>query len=142
MIYLLLKLYKIKILRLISYNLIKILFCLDLPIDVKIGDKLTLPHNSIGTVIHPQTVIGDNCVIYQGVTIGRGNIWNSKPSVDFKGFILENNVILCCGCKIINSHGTLVIGENSIIGANAVVTHSIPPNSICVGIPAKVIKKW
>lgn len=141
MIYFLLSLYKYKGLRVISNFLLKIFFCIDIPIDVNIGDNLILPHNSTGTVIHPKTIIGNNCIIYQGVTIGRGNIWRKNPSNDFNGFILEDNVILCAGCKVISSHGTLIVGKNSVIGANAVITHSIPPNSICVGVPAKIKKR-
>lgn len=140
MINLLLKLYKVKVLRVFAYNLIKVIYCLDIPIDVTIGDNLVLPHNSVSTVIHPKTTIGNNCTIYQGVTIGRGNVWNKKPSRDFGGFIIEDSVILCAGAKIISSHGTLVVGRNSIVGSNAVLTKSCPPNSVCIGIPAKVYK--
>mgnify|MGYP004479193275 CR=1 FL=1 len=42
---------------------------------------------------------------------------------------------------MISSHGTLIVGKNSVIGANSVITHSILTNSICVGVPAKIKKK-
>lgn len=135
---LLLKLYKFKFIRVIARNAMKFFYKVDIPIDVKIGKNLILPHQSFGTVIHPKTSIGNNCTIYQGVTVGRGDIWESSPSQDFNGFIIEDSVVLCAGCKIISSHGTLTIGKNSIVGANAVLTKSVPPNSICTGIPAKI----
>lgn len=116
-----------------------LLLGVDLPLSVKLGSNVSFPHNSIGTVIHNDTIIGNNVKIYQNVTIGRGNIWES-PSPDFDGFLIENNVILCSGSKILCTHGKRIIGENSIVAANAVVVSNVPPNCIVAGIPAKVIR--
>ncbi len=71
--------------------------------------------------------MGQNCLIFQGVTIGVGT--SGIPRIG-------NNVILSSGAKII---GGITIGNNVTIGANAVVTKDVPDNSIAVGIPAKVI---
>lgn len=78
-------------------------------------------------MINEATIIGKNCLIFQGVTIGVGT--SGIPRIG-------DNVILSSGAKII---GGITIGNNVTIGANAVVTKDIPDNSIAVGIPAKVI---
>ena len=70
-----------------------------------------------------------NCLIFQGVTIGYSS--SGVPQIG-------DNVVLTSGCKLL---GGIRIGNNVIIGANAVVTHDIPDNSIAVGIPARVISK-
>ena len=75
--------------------------------------------------------------IYHGVTIGRGDA--HIKSGDLKGFIIRKGAIICAGAKIIGTKGTLVIGENAIVGANAVVLSSIGDNEIWAGIPARKI---
>lgn len=72
--------------------------------------------------------IGKNCKIYQQVTIG----FNHKLETP----IIKDNVEICCGAKII---GGVTIGNNVLIGANAVVVRDVPDNSIVAGIPAKII---
>lgn len=135
----LLALYRYPLLRRLAYFLIKRKGC-EIPITVKLGNNISFPHGAVGTVIHPDTQIEDNVKIYQNVTIGRGNIW-SEPSADFAGFQIEEGSIICAGAKIISSHGKLIIGSGTIVGANAVVTKSTPPQTIVGGIPAKVIKQ-
>lgn len=102
---------------------------IQLPIGTQIGEGLCFAHFSC-IIINSTCTIGDNCTIFQGVTIGsvRGN----KGGVP----IIGNNVVLTSGAKII---GGIKIGHNVIIGANAVVVSDIPDNSVAVGIPAKVI---
>jgi serine O-acetyltransferase len=90
---------------------------------------------------HPQSivigafcVIGDNVTIESGVTIGRDfDITNSSNGYPHIG----DNVYIGTGAKLI---GPVNVGDNSVIGANAVVTKDIPANSVAVGIPAKVIR--
>lgn len=132
------RLYKYPVLRRFAYIRIKNKGC-EIPITVKIGNNVKFPHNSVGTVIHPDTIIGNNVKIYQNVTIGRGDIWTS-PSSNFEGFKIEDGAILCAGAKVISSKGLLTIGENTIIGANAVVVSSVGDNQVVGGIPAKFIK--
>lgn len=134
-----LKLYRYPVLRRVAFHAIKAKGC-EIPLSVKIGDDVLFPHEAVGSVLHPDTSLGDHVKVYQNVTVGRGDIWRN-PSDDFEGFRIEEGVVLCAGSKIINSHGLLVIGEYSIVGANSVVTESVPPYSIVAGIPAKVIKK-
>ncbi len=112
---------------------------LDLPATVECGSNVQFPHNSIGTVIHDRTIIGNNVKIYQNVTIGRQDIWNDKCNLE--KIIIEDGAIICAGAKIIGKTGILKIGKNSIVGANCVLTHSIGDNEIWAGIPAKKIRK-
>lgn len=95
-----------------------------------IGYGLRLPHMG-GIVIHPAAVIGSNCEIMQGVTIGN-NILKSRDAVA----VIGDEVLLCAGAKII---GNVHVGNTVIVGANAVVTHDVPDNSIVAGSPARVI---
>ena len=93
----------------------------------KIGYGLRLPHKG-GIVIHPAAVIGNNCEIMQGVTIGN-NILKDRDAVATIG----DNVLICAGAKII---GAVTIGNNVVIGANAVVTKDVPDGTIVAGVPA------
>jgi serine O-acetyltransferase len=71
--------------------------------------------------------IGDNCTLYQGVTIGdRGG--NGRAA------IIGNNVLIGAGAKVI---GEITIGENCVIGANAVVTKSMPAGTTALGAPCR-----
>lgn len=97
-------------------------------LETQIGEGLRFQHFT-GIVINQRAVIGKHCLIFQNVTIGTSESGIPK---------IGNNVILTSGCKVI---GGVTIGDNVIIGANAVVTHNIPSNSIAVGIPAKVISR-
>ena len=94
----------------------------------KIDSGLSLPHPD-GVIIGEKSTIGKNVTIYQQVTIGQNH--GKYPTIG-------DNVIIYAGAKII---GGINIGDNSIIGANAVVTKDIPANSIWGGNPAKEIKK-
>lgn len=96
-----------------------------------IGENLFIDHG-IGVVIGETTIIGDNVTIYQGVTLGGTGKEKGKrhPTI-------EDNVYIGCGAKIL---GNIVIGENSKVGANAVVIKDVPKNTTVVGIPG-IIKK-
>ena len=117
-------------------KLLRIIFACDIPSSVRIGSDVQLPHNGMGVVMHNKTKIGNNCVIYQNVTLGgNGKIVDGK--VNKGGPILEDNVAVFCGACVL---GPITIGHDSYIGANAVVTRDVPPNSLVVGNPA-VIKE-
>ncbi len=96
-----------------------------------IGKGLFIDHGS-GVVIGETTEIGDNCTLYQGVTLG-----GTGKDVGKRHPTLGNNVMVGSGAKIL---GPFKIGDNSKVAANAVVLKEIPPNCTAVGIPAKVVK--
>ena len=97
---------------------------------VKIGKNLFIDHG-MGIVIGETTVIGDNVSIYQGVTLG-GTKWEKKK----RHPTISDNVIIGAGAKIL---GPILIGKNSKIGANSVVTKNVSSNVTVIGIPARVI---
>lgn len=97
----------------------------------KIGRRLNIEHFGC-IIVHGRVVIGDDCVIRQGVTIG-----NQKLSDPLGAPEIGNNVNIGAGAKIL---GRIKIGNNVDIGANAVIVKDIPDNAVVVGIPGKVIK--
>ena len=98
--------------------------------NTKIGEGFYIGHFS-GIVISSAAVIGKNCNISQGVTIGI-----SGKGEDRGCPIIGDNVYIGAGAKVI---GRITIGNNVAIGANAVVTKDVPDNAVVVGIPAKII---
>ncbi len=100
--------------------------------DTKIGSGFYIGHFG-GIVVNGQSVIGKNCNISQGVTLGQANRGQNK------GYpTLGNDIYIGPGAKIV---GSVKIGNNVAIGANCVVTKDIPDNSVVVGIPGKVISQ-
>ncbi len=97
----------------------------------KIGKGLFIDHGS-AVVIGETAEIGDNCTIYQGVTLG-----GTGKHVGKRHPTLGNNVMVGSGAKVL---GPFTVGDNSKIAANAVVLEAIPENSTAVGIPARVVK--
>jgi len=97
----------------------------DIPLNANLGRGLLLPHPN-GIVIHPDAIIGPNCLIFQQVTIGTG----TKPGLPRIG----GHVDIGAGAKIL---GGITIGAHSVIGANAVVTKNVPAHSVATGIPAR-----
>lgn len=98
----------------------------------KIGKGLFIDHG-MGVVIGETTEIGDNCTLYQGVTLG-----GTGKDVGKRHPTLGDNVMVGAGAKIL---GPVEIGDNSKIAANAVVLKQVPKNSTAVGIPAQVVRK-
>ena len=113
---------------------------IDFPKEVHVGKNLVLPHRGNGVVLHKTTIIGDNVKIYQQCTVGRADIWKDKPDKNFSGVEIQDNVIICAGAKVLTSE-KLVIGNGTIIGANAVLVKSTGENEVWAGIPAVLIKK-
>ena len=98
----------------------------------KIGKRLVIDHGT-GTVIGETAEIGDDCLLYQGVTLG-----GTGKEVGKRHPTLGNNVMISAGAKVL---GPFKIGDNSRVAAGAVVLEEVPPNSTVVGVPAHVVKQ-
>ena len=98
----------------------------------KIGHGMVIDHG-MGVVIGETTEIGDNCTIYQGVTLG-----GTGKDVGKRHPTLGNNVMVGAGAKVL---GPFTIGDNTKIAANAVVLEEMPENCTAVGIPAKIVRR-
>ncbi len=96
-----------------------------------IGKGLFIDHG-MGVVIGETTIIGDNCTLYQGVTLGGTGKDKGKRHPT-----LGNNVTVGAGAKVL---GPFRVGDNAKIAAGAVVLTEIPPNATAVGVPARVVK--
>jgi serine O-acetyltransferase len=98
----------------------------------KIGKGLFIDHGS-GVVIGETAEIGNNCLIYQGVTLGGTGKERGKRHPT-----LGNNVMVGAGARVL---GPFRVGDNVKIAANAVVLEAIPDNSTAVGVPARIVRK-
>ncbi len=96
-----------------------------------LGRRFFIDHG-MGVVIGQTTEIGDDCTIYQGVTLG-GTSWNPGN----RHPTLANNVVVGAGAKVL---GPFTVGEGARIGSNAVVVKEVPPGCTAVGVPAKLVK--
>lgn len=98
----------------------------------KIGKGFFIDHG-MGVVIGETAEIGDNCLIYQGVTLGGTGKDKGKRHPT-----LGNNVMVGSGARVL---GPFKVGDNAKIAANAVVLSEIPPDSTAVGVPARVVRR-
>lgn len=98
----------------------------------KIGKGLLIDHGS-GVVIGETAEIGDNCLIYQGCTLGGTGKEHGKRHPT-----LGNNVMVGSGAKIL---GPFKVGDGAKIAANAVVLKEVPPNCTAVGVPARIVRQ-
>ena len=98
----------------------------------KIGQGLFIDHGN-GIVIGETAIIGDDCLLYQGVTLGGTGKEKGKrhPTIG-------NNVVIGGGAKIL---GNITVGDNSYVGANAVVISDVPANSTIVGVPGRITRQ-
>lgn len=97
-----------------------------------IGPEFFIDHG-MGVVIGETAEIGAQVTLYHGVTLGGTSLNKGKRHPT-----LEDNVVVGAGAKIL---GAITIGENSRIGANAVVVKSVPPNAVVVGVPGQVVAR-
>lgn len=97
----------------------------------KIGRRLVIDHG-MGIVIGETAEIGDDCLLYHGVTLGGTGKDHGKRHPT-----LGNNVMVSAGAKVL---GPFKVGDNSRIAANAVVLSEIPPEATAVGVPARVVR--
>lgn len=112
------------------YYIQYILFNSSVPASCKIGKGTKFGYGGIGVVIHARAEIGENCIIGQNTTIGGRSGLYEVPKIG-------NKVEICAGARVL---GPIKIGDNAIIGANAVVIKDVPKNAVVAGVPAKIIK--
>lgn len=117
--------------RLIS-NFARFLTLIEIHPAAEIDEGLFIDHG-IGVVIGETTHIGKNVTIYQGATLG-----GTGKEIGKRHPTIGNNVVISSGAKVL---GSFKIGDNSKIGAGAVVLKEVPPNSTVVGVPGRVVKK-
>lgn len=102
-----------------------------IPYKCEIGEGSLFAYKGIGVIIHERAVIGKNCKIGAHVTIG-------GKSGNYEVPIIGDNCYISTGAKIL---GPIRIGDNVVIGANAVMINDAPNNTVWAGVPAKCIKK-
>jgi serine O-acetyltransferase len=114
-------------LRFVAERFVEITTGISIPVQARIGPGLRIHHFG-GIVFHPATVVGEGCTIYQGVTLGDIGTDSGAPRIG-------DRVMIGAGAKVL---GPIEVGNESRIGANAVVLVSVPPSSVAVGVPATV----
>lgn len=123
---------RIPIAPLFFMSINRFLFGAYIPPSCSIGKLAKFSYGGSGVVIHGRAIIGDSCIIGTCVTIGgRG-----KHSRGGDAPIIGNDVFIATGAKIL---GSVRVGNNVVIGANAVVIRDVPDNAVVAGVPAKIV---
>jgi serine O-acetyltransferase len=104
---------------------------IELPCETRVGRRLRIEHFG-GIIVSGDTVIGDDVVLRHGVTLGLKNT-NQRGAPR-----IGNRVDIGAGAKIL---GEIAIGDDAVIGANAVVLHDVPAGALAVGIPARILPR-
>lgn len=118
------------IIYIILHKLIEIICGITIGSTAVIGRRLCIEHHG-GIVIHGATIIGDDCLIRHGVTLG-----NTGYNDPFGAPKVGDRVQMGAGAKIL---GRVNVGNDAIIGANAVVTHDVPEHAVVGGVPARML---
>jgi serine O-acetyltransferase len=113
-----------------------------IPSECVLADGVVFGYGGIGVVLHPQSNISSGVIIGSNVTVGggasRGSFWLDDFGNRMHAPRIHSNVYIATGAKIL---GGIEIGALSVIGANSVVISNIPPLSIVIGAPGRVVKK-
>jgi serine O-acetyltransferase len=96
----------------------------------QIGRRFFIDHGA-GVVIGETAIVGDDVLMYHQVTLGGTSLEKTKrhPTIG-------NNVLVGMGAKVL---GNITVGDGARIGANAVITHDVPPNTIVIGVPGRIL---
>jgi serine O-acetyltransferase len=124
--------YPLGVLHLVLAKLAEMFCGATIAVSAKIGRRLVIEHSG-AIVVHGHAVIGDDCIIRQGVTIG-----NRRMDRPLDAPQLGNRVNVGAGAKIL---GAVRIGDDVDIGANAVVITDVPAGALAVGVPARIIAR-
>jgi serine O-acetyltransferase len=126
------KLYKwnIAVLPRMISNLARFITGIEIHPAAQIGKRFFIDHG-MGVVIGETTIVGDDCLIYQGVTLGGTGKEHGKRHPT-----LKNNVVVGAGAKVL---GNITLGDNVRIGAGSVVISDVPDDSTVVGVPGKIV---
>lgn len=124
--------WKIPLIPRIISNISRFLTGIEIHPAARIGRRFFIDHG-MGVVIGATTIIGDDVLLYQGVTLGgTGNEHGKRHPT------LGDNIVVGSGAKVL---GNIEIGSNSRIGAGSVVVDSVPENSTVVGIPGRIVRQ-
>ncbi|MFM8320596.1 MAG: serine O-acetyltransferase [Chloroflexota bacterium] len=122
----------------LAYLLLKLLG-VEIPRAVPIGPGFELVHGGVGVVIHSKARIGAGVKIYPGVTLGRADIYRPADQSRFESIVIEDQVILAPGAKVLCKAGVLTVGRGAVLGANAVLLESAGAGEMWAGAPARCI---
>lgn len=114
------------------YRTVRNLYGIELPYSAKVGRRVVFEHQH-GIVVHGQTVIGDDCIIRHGVTLGIRSMERLAEAP-----VLGRGVNVGAGAKVI---GPVHVGDGAAIGANAVVLKDVPAGALAIGVPAHVVQR-
>jgi len=120
----------IRLIARFSSQITRFFFAIEIHPGAQIGRRLFIDHGT-GVIIGETSVIGDDCTLYQGVTLGGTGKEKGKRHPT-----LGDGVYVGAGAKIL---GNITIGENCRVGAGSVVLHNVPPNSTIVGVPGHIV---
>ncbi len=124
--------WKIPLIPRIISNISRFFTGIEIHPNARIGRRFFIDHG-MGVVIGATTIIGDDVLLYQGVTLGgTGNEHGKRHPT------LHDNIVVGSGAKIL---GNIEIGSNSRIGAGSVVVDSVPENSTVVGVPGRIVRQ-
>ncbi|MCI0520568.1 MAG: hypothetical protein L0Z70_09970 [Chloroflexi bacterium] len=119
----------------LAYYALKLLG-VEIPRSARVGADFELAHGGFGVVVHSRAEIGARVKMYPGVVLGRADIYRPAAESHFAGIVIEDDVILSPGAKVLCKEGVLTVGRGSVIGANAVLLQSTGEWEVWAGIPA------
>jgi len=122
--------WKIPVLPRMISNISRFITGIEIHPGAQIGKRFFIDHG-MGVVIGETTIIGDDCLIYQGATLGGTGKEHGKRHPT-----LKNNIVVGAGAKVL---GNIMIGDNARIGAGSVVVSDVPEDSTVVGIPGRIV---
>jgi serine O-acetyltransferase len=114
------------------FTVVRNVYGVELPYSASVGRRVIFEHQH-GIVVHGAAVIGDDCIIRQGVTLGVRNMDALTEAP-----ILGNRVQVGAGAVIL---GRVTVGDGAQIGANAVVLEDVPNGQLAVGVPARIVTR-